>query len=158
MAAGVRRPRTASGRPTAAILAVILAAACAGCGATPATSAPAPGGSVAIVPAEPGLSASEATTVTLLRRSLATGGFQLSPVNQPVQPAVPTVFATTPLVVYRVELADPDQGFVLIYDFAAPSAAAAAAPPRLPGSWAAASARRPIPSTPSSRWPRWAPT
>jgi len=127
VAARVRRPGTATVRPTATILAIILAAACAGCGAAPATSAPAPGGSVAIVPAEPGLSASEATTVTLLRRSLATGGFQLSPVSQPVQPAVPTLFATTPMVVYRIELADPDQGFVLIYDFAAPPAAAAGA-------------------------------
>ncbi len=127
MAARVRRPGPASDRPTIAILAVILAVTCAGCGVAPAILPPAPGGSVAIVPAEPGLSASEATTVTLLRRSLATGGYQLSPVNQPVQPAVPTVFATTPLVVYRVELADPDQGYVLIYDFAAPTAAAAAA-------------------------------
>lgn len=127
MAARVRRPGPATDRPTTALLAVILAVISAGCGATPATSAPAPGGSVAIVAAEAGLSASEATTVTLLRRSLSTGGYRLSPVTQPVQPAVPTVFATTPMVVYRVELADPDQGFVLIYDFAAPSAAAAAA-------------------------------
>jgi len=127
VAARVRQHGPASARWTTAIRAVILAAVCAGCGVAPATSVPPPGGSVAIVPAEPGLSASEATTVTLLRRSLATGGFQLSPVSQPVQPAVPTLFTTTPMVVYRIELADPDQGFVLIYDFAAPSAAAAGA-------------------------------
>ncbi len=120
-------PGTARRVPTRAILGLILGVACAGCGAAPASSAPPPGGSVAIVPAEPGLSASEATTVTLLRRSLASGGFQLSPVSQPVQPAVPTSFATTPMVVYRIELADPDQGYVLIYDFPAPAAAAAGA-------------------------------
>jgi hypothetical protein len=121
------RPGTARRLPTRAILGVLLVMACAGCGAAPATTSPLPGGSVAIVPAEPGLSASEATTVTLLRHSLATGGFQLSPVSQPVQPAVPTSFAADPMVVYRVELADPDQGFVLIYDFPAPAAAAAGA-------------------------------
>jgi len=110
-----------------AILAVGLAVACAACGAAPVTTPPPPGGSVAIVPAEPGLSAAEATSVTLLRRSLASGGFQLSPVNQPVQPAVPTSFGATPVVVYRIELADPDQGFVLIYDFPTPSAADTAA-------------------------------
>ena len=129
MAARLTRPGTRPGRRAGRILAAVLAAACAGCGAAPATTSPAttPGGSVVVVPAEPGLTAAEATTVTLLRRSLATGGFQLSPVNQPVQPAVPSVFATTPVVVYRIELADPDQGYILIYDFPAPSGAAAAA-------------------------------
>ncbi len=123
----MRRPGTPSGRPIRGILGVVLAVACAGCGAAPAATSPPPGGSAAIVPAEPGLSAAEATTVTLLRRSLATGGFQLSPVSQQVQPAVPVTFATTPVVVYRIELADPDQGFILIYDFSAPAAAAAGA-------------------------------
>lgn len=121
------RTTVGTGRSRRLILGVALAVACAGCSAAPATTPPPPNGSVAIVPPEAGLSAAEATSVTLLRRSLATGGFQLSPVSQPVQPAVPVMFATVPVVVYRVELADPDQGFVLIYDFPAPSAAAAGA-------------------------------
>ncbi len=104
-----------------------LAVACAGCGSTPASTAPVPVGSVAILAPEPGLTASVASSVTLLRQNLAAGGFQLSPVNEPVQPAVPLAFGTVPVVVYRIELADPDQGFVLIYDFPAPPAAAAGA-------------------------------
>jgi hypothetical protein len=108
------------------LAAIGLAAACLGCGgAAPTPSAPAPLSSVAIVAAEAGLSVSEATTVTRLRQQLAAAGLQLSAVNQPVQPAVPLSFAAVPVVVYRMELADPDQGFVLIYDF--PDAAAAAA-------------------------------
>jgi len=79
------------------------------------------------VPPESGLSAAEATTVTALRQRLAGAGFQLSAVAQPVEPAVPTAFASVPNVVYRIELADPDQGFVLIYDFPDPTAASAGA-------------------------------
>jgi hypothetical protein len=109
------------------LLALCLSVACVACGSSPASTAPTPPGSIAIVAPEPGLSASEATSVTLLRQSLAAGGFQLSPVNEPVQPAVPLAFETVPVVVYRIELADPDQGFVLIYDFPAPPAAAAGA-------------------------------
>ena len=123
----MRRPPQPGPGLQRVVLAVSLALACVACGASPASSPPLPAGSIAIVPPEPGLSASEATSVTLLRQSLAGGGFQLSPVSQPVQPAVPLAFETVPLVVYRVELADPDQGFVLIYDFPAPPAAAAGA-------------------------------
>lgn len=111
----------------AAIAALALAGLCAGCASTATPTSPGPAASVAIVPAEAGLTAAEATSVTLLRRSLAAGGYQLSPVSQPVQPAVPNSFAAVPVVVYRVELADPNQGFVLIYDFPAPAAAAAGA-------------------------------
>jgi len=114
------------GRATA-VAAMVLVMACGACGASPASTPPGPVASTAIVPAEAGLTAAEATTVTLLRRSLAADGQQLSPVSQPVQPAVPLSFATVPVVVYRVELADPNQGFVLIYDFPAPSSAAAGA-------------------------------
>jgi hypothetical protein len=105
------------------LAAALLVAACGG--AAPSPSSVRPSGSLAIVPPEAGLSPAQASAVVALRGALAPLGLQLSPVARPVQPAEPVSLAAVPRVVYRIELADPDQGFVLLYDF--PTAAGAAA-------------------------------
>lgn len=114
--------RTISGR-SGLLLAVLLLVAACGSGA-PSPPTVRPSGGLAIVPAEAGLSPAEASAVVALRGALAPLGLQLSAVAQAVQPAEPVGFAAVPRVVYRIELADPDQGYVLLYDF--PTAAAAA--------------------------------
>lgn len=96
------------------------AAAPTGAAMTPAGSGPSP----AIVPPEAGLTSAEAASVALLRTALVPLGLQLSSVAKPVQPSEPLALLAVPRVVYRIELADPDQGYVFIYDF--PDGAAAA--------------------------------
>ncbi|MGZ6271432.1 MAG: hypothetical protein ACXWPJ_05150 [Candidatus Limnocylindrales bacterium] len=108
-------------------LAVVLVA----CGSAQPTSVASPGAGAGrtplIVPPEAGLSSAQAAAVVALRQALSPLGLQLSPVSQPVRPSEPLAFAEVPRAVYRLELADPDQGFVLIYDFADTTVAAAGA-------------------------------
>jgi len=114
-----------AGRVGLLLCALLLATACGG--TVPSSPAGGAGGNPSIVPPESGLSPAEASAVVALRTALAPLGLQLSPVAEPVRPAEPAGFAAVPRVVYRIELADPDQGFVLLYDFPTSAAAASAA-------------------------------
>jgi hypothetical protein len=65
--------------------------------------------------------------VRALRDALESGGFELTPASRPWQPAQPVGLLDVPRSAYQVRLADPDDGFVVVYEFATPEAAAVGA-------------------------------
>ena len=74
--------------------------------------------------------AGSAATVTRgdVARALAAQGIQVEDVTRPYRPAEAPAFATAPRLVIRAILPDdPDHGLVVIYEFADPAAASAAA-------------------------------
>lgn len=69
-----------------------------------------------------------ARTRAELVRSLGAYGLVLTDTQAPFRPPESARMAATPRAVYQVQLPrDPDQGFLVVYDFADPSAAAEAA-------------------------------
>ncbi|HEX5465868.1 MAG TPA: hypothetical protein VFW92_04240 [Candidatus Limnocylindrales bacterium] len=62
-----------------------------------------------------------------LQTTLQAQGFRLDLMNPPARPAEPVGLDRTPRSVYRVDLADPDTGIVVIYDLADAAVAANAA-------------------------------
>jgi hypothetical protein len=66
----------------------------------------------------PSLTAPLARTAGLLRAAVAEAGFRLDPTLTPVRPSEPQSLVMTPRAALRASLADPDEGFVIIYDLA----------------------------------------
>jgi hypothetical protein len=108
------------GRPsipalTATVL-LAVAVALVGCGG-PRTPDPAAGGPRLPTPL-PSLTATLAATAGLLRGAVAEAGFRLDPTLTPVRPSEPQSLVMTPRAALRASLAEPDEGFVIIYDLA----------------------------------------
>jgi hypothetical protein len=68
-----------------------------------------------------------AATLAALEAALAAGGYDLGPAGQLFRPSEPASFLRMPRAVFRVALADADDGVVLIYEFTDGAAAAAGA-------------------------------
>ena len=66
----------------------------------------------------PSLTPALAATVGQLRGALDDAGFRLDPAVGAVRPSEPQTLAMTPRAAMRVSLADPAEGFVIIYDLA----------------------------------------
>ena len=71
------------------------------------------------------LSAQVQGTLTLVQNALAPIGLTLSPAVAPYRPSEPAGLTQAPRAVFQVSLADPDQGFVVIYELPDPATAAA---------------------------------
>ncbi len=71
------------------------------------------------------LSAQVQGTVTLVQNALVPTGLTLNPAVAPYRPSEPAGLTQTPRAVFQVSLADPDQGFVVIYELPDPATAAA---------------------------------
>lgn len=115
--------RRALGVAAVAILVVIVIGALVG-GTTP------PGGATfPPVGATPGnVGSAAAVTRGEVTRALAAQGLQVEDLARPYRPAEAPAFATAPRIVVRVILPDdPDHGEVVIYEFADPPTASAAA-------------------------------
>lgn len=69
------------------------------------------------------LSTQVAGTLSLAREALARAGLQLNAPIQPYRPAEPAGLALVQRAVFQESLADPDQGYVVVYDL--PDAATA---------------------------------
>jgi hypothetical protein len=71
----------------------------------------------------PSLTPTIAATVGQLRGVLADAGFRLDPAVGSVRPSEPRTLTMAPRAAMRVSLADPAEGFVIIYDLAEASEA-----------------------------------
>jgi hypothetical protein len=127
VAARVRRsehgaPRSARRRGRQRGSALALAAlAVVACGGPRTPDAPAP-----VAPsAQASLSAQVDATASLVRGALAPLGGSLVQAVEPYRPSEPPTFAAVPRGVFRADLVDPREGFVVVYEL--PDAAAAGA-------------------------------
>jgi hypothetical protein len=119
VAAGVTRPH--GGATGALALAVVLV----GCGG-PRPPDPADGRPSVPTPL-PSLSATLSSTAGLLRGALGSAGFQLEQARTAVRPSEPASLVMAPRAALRASLADPDEGFIIVYDLADPAEAQARA-------------------------------
>jgi hypothetical protein len=108
-------------RLIAVAVAALIAALAVGCasleqstGRDPATRLPTP---------LPSLTATLEATAGLLRGSLAEAGLRLDAPTGPVRPSEPASLARAPRAVLRASLADPGDGFIVVYDLADPTEA-----------------------------------
>ena len=69
--------------------------------------------------------ASVSATIGLLQGAVGSIGSRLESSQRPYRPSEPRSLLQAPRVVMRADLADPDDGFVLIYDFDDPATARA---------------------------------
>jgi hypothetical protein len=67
------------------------------------------------------------TSASVLKSALAAGGYELDPVTGPFRSSEPASLIGVPRAVYRVRLADPDDGAVVIYQLPDANAAGSAA-------------------------------
>jgi len=111
-------------RPAAGVVLVVLLAAACGRGV--------PAGGLG--PADPAAATPLASVTTAIETSasalgaaLAAGGYGLDPVTGPFRSSEPASFIGLPRAVYRVRLADPDDGAVVIYQLPDANAAGSAA-------------------------------
>ena len=126
MTGATRDPRRIRSAPRAAIVVgLLLAVAVAGCGrgfeaggigSVPGAETPRPSAG----PAAQG-------TIAALRDALAIGGYDLQPARRTFQPAQPASLIAVPRSAYQVQLADPDGGVLIVYEFTTAEAARAGA-------------------------------
>lgn len=122
MAAGLsraRRPaRRAAGWPAAALAVLLLVAACGPPGGgSPAPRTPA-GTADELATPMASLTPVVAGTFGALRNVLAPAGYRVDVLARPYRPAEPLELSRVPRAVLQVDVADPDGGFVVIYEFA----------------------------------------
>jgi hypothetical protein len=115
-----------SARHGAGLLATILAVGLAACGSGITAGGLGPEQSDAAAPLTSPTTAM-AATLSALETALSAGGYRLLPAGQLYRPSQPASFVPVPRIVYRVDLADPDDGVVLIYEFTDAGGAAAGA-------------------------------
>lgn len=123
-------------RPAAGLaLGLLLALTGAACGTAPAPTSPgrsgpaglpAPSSPAALATSDLVPTADVAATAQRLQVALAAAGFRLDLMNPPARPSEPASLTQVQRSVYRVDLADPGTGVVVIYDLAAASVAAEA--------------------------------
>lgn len=125
MAARVSSPtRRAVGIALTVVVAVLVVAALASGSARPPGAATFPPANATAPPAG-GLAQ---TTRSDVVRALAAHGLDAQDADQPYRPAEGATFAAAPRIVLRAILpSDPDHGWIVIYEFSTPAAAAAAA-------------------------------
>jgi hypothetical protein len=85
------------------------------------------GGGPAVPTPLPSLTATLSATAGQLRGALSNVGLRLESAVGPVRPSEPASLVATPRAALRASLADPDEGFVVIYDLADPAEAQARA-------------------------------
>jgi hypothetical protein len=73
------------------------------------------------------LTAEMAGTIALLRNALAASGYRLDPPRVPYRPSEPARLSEAPRTVVQVSSADPDEGFVVVYQLLNEDAAGNAA-------------------------------
>ncbi|MGH2407774.1 MAG: hypothetical protein ACRDF7_06830 [Candidatus Limnocylindrales bacterium] len=124
MAAGLmpRSPRRVAGPLGGLVLALALAGCgsgitAGGLGATPPDAA-----TPLIAP-----TTAMAATLAALEAALASGGYDIGVPGQLYRPTEPASFVRVPRIEYRVNLADPSDGVLLIYEFTDAAGAAAGA-------------------------------
>ena len=84
------------------------------------------GGAVAAAPTpQSSLSPQVATTAGAVSNVLDAAGYRVSQLNRPYRPSEPGALSLVPRAVFQADVGDPDQGYVVIYEF--PDTAAAAA-------------------------------
>lgn len=116
----------ASRRGIGPLVAGLLALALAGCGSGITAGGLGPTPPDAAKPlSEP--TTAMAATLTALQAALAVGGDRVALAGQPYRPSEPASFVRVPRIVYRVDLADPNDGILLIYEFTDAAGAAAGA-------------------------------
>lgn len=107
-----RVPRNGVRAACAGLAALLLFA---GCFAPSGGDQPGPAGPSLPTP-QVSLSTQVDGTVSLVRQALAQAGLQLNPPVTAYRPSEPAGLATSPRAVFQESVADPDQGYVLIYD------------------------------------------
>jgi hypothetical protein len=83
------------------------------------------GGGAGVASPVTSLSPQLQSSLAALRAALEPQGFRIDPAGRPYRPGEPGELIGVPRAVLRVDLADPDEGYVVVYDFADPAAAAA---------------------------------
>jgi hypothetical protein len=110
------RASVAAGPRGLVLVALAIAAVLVGCGGVGRQSGQ---GSDSRLPTPlPSLTPELAVTVGQLRGALDDVGFRLDPAVGAVRPSEPQTLAMTPRAAMRMSLADPAEGFVIIYDLA----------------------------------------
>lgn len=115
-----RRASTRFGPSLAGLVAAVLLAGCYGSFAGAGNGV----AQTSLPTSQASLSAEVQGTVTLVQNALAAAGFAMTPSPSPYRPSEPADLVDAPRAVFQIDLADPDQGFVVIYDL--PDAATAA--------------------------------
>jgi hypothetical protein len=98
------------------LVALVMVGALAGCMA-PGPAQPQGNGGPALPTPQASLSLQVEGTAAVVRQALAQAGLQLNPPIQPYRPSEPAGLAMVPRAVLQENLADPDQGYVIIYEF-----------------------------------------
>lgn len=110
----------------AAVVALVVALTVAGCGRGITGGGLGPEDPDAATPLTSVTTAIE-TSVSALRGALAAGGYDLEPEVGLFRSSEPAAFMSVPRAVYRVRLADPGDGIVVVYQLPDANAAGAAA-------------------------------
>ncbi|MDQ3870182.1 MAG: hypothetical protein M3301_01025 [Chloroflexota bacterium] len=98
----------------------------AACATSPAASEREAGGVGAALPTpQRSLSPQIAATVNLLTAHLAPHGYRLVQVTRLYRPSEPEMLAAIPRAVFQLDQSEPDEGYVVVYEFRDPEAAAA---------------------------------
>jgi hypothetical protein len=111
-------------RPVAALF--LSAALLAGCGSGITSGGLGPSMPAAATPLTSPTTAMSAT-LAALQAALTAGGYRLALATQLYRPSEPASFLGVPRTVFRVPLADPNDGVVVVYEFTDGDAAAAGA-------------------------------
>jgi hypothetical protein len=110
-----------------AALAMLLVGGLAACGGSGLQSGQGTQGRNRLPTPMPSLTPTVAATAAALRGALADAGFQLGAAFAPVRPSEPQSLTMAPRAALRASLADPAEGFVIVYDLADPAEAQARA-------------------------------
>jgi len=112
-------------RPASALVSLALAVAALAAFAA-CTAAPPPDPGATQVPPMATPSQAVAAAAALVEAELVEAGFELAPSPVEHRPGEPDAVQDAPRAIYRVNLAEPGEGWVLIYDLGSPDAAQAA--------------------------------
>ena len=111
----------------AAVLAAAVAGACAaGAGRRDAAADRDTGPAASPLPtSQSSISPQVAATVVALRRELEAAGYRLDLLAEPYRPSEPPALATVPRTIFHVGLPEPEDGYVVVYEFRDAATAAA---------------------------------
>lgn len=107
-----------------ALSGALLFAACGGGAPAPPDRGVGAAGDVLPTP-QRSLSPQIAATVRALEGYLAPHGYRLVQVNRPYRPSEPESLSLVPRAVFQLDQAEPDEGYVVVYEFSDAEAAAA---------------------------------
>ena len=112
-----------AGSAAALALAALLASGCAPL-SRPGAAGGQAGGATVPTP-QTSLSPQVAATAGAVTNVLAASGYRVSQLNRPYRPSEPGSLGLVPRAVFQADVGDPDQGYVVIYEFADAAGAAA---------------------------------